>query len=64
MRAETTKALFPAHNRGATTVEYAVILVLLLLVLIGAVLWLANPGDENSLLPSTFKSVGGKVGNF
>jgi len=52
-------------QRGATSVEYAVICVMIILVIIGTVLWLVNPGDpQNSLLPKTYNSVGERVGNF
>lgn len=52
-------------QRGATSVEYAIMAVLIILVIIATVLWLVNPADEwNSVMPQTFNAVGSKVGNF
>jgi len=52
-------------ERGATSVEYAVIIVLIILAVSSAVFWLADPTDpDNSLLPTTYSMVSDKVGNF
>ncbi len=52
-------------ERGATSVEYAVIIVLIILTVIGTVLLLVNPTDpDNSLLPKTYTTVSNKIGNF
>ena len=52
-------------ERGATSVEYAVIIVAIILAIIATVLLLVNPTDPgNSLLPKAYNSVGNKVGNF
>lgn len=53
------------RERGATTVEYAVIIVAMILVLLATVLWLVNPADPtNSLLTNTYTTVGNHIGNF
>ena len=51
-------------QRGATTVEYVVIIIVIIITLIGTILLLVNPTDDNSLLPKTYKSVSNKVSNF
>ena len=58
-----------AHQRnrqkGATTVEYAVIIVAMVLAVFATVIYLADPNDhENSLLPATYTKVGNHVGHF
>lgn len=58
------------HNtraRGATTVEYAVIVVLVVAAVIVGAWLLVDPRPNqamNSILPMTFDSVGRKVGHF
>lgn len=52
-------------QKGMTSVEYAVIVVMIILTIVGTVLWLANPADPfNSVLPGTYNAVGGRVGNY
>lgn len=54
-----------SEQKGAATVEYAVIAVLIILVIIATILWLVDPADPgNSLMPQTFNSVGGRIGNY
>ena len=54
-----------SSEKGATSVEYAVIIVLIILTVIGTVLLLVNPTDpDNSLLPKTYTTVSNKIGNF
>jgi uncharacterized protein (UPF0333 family) len=51
-----------SSQRGATTVEYAVILVAIVLAVAGTVIYMAS--DEDSLMPRTFNLVSNRVGNF
>jgi hypothetical protein len=67
MRLPNYKDLATARypERGATSVEYAVIVVAIILAIIATVLFLVNPADPgNSLLPKTYNSVSGKIGNY
>jgi Flp pilus assembly pilin Flp len=55
------------HNqKGATTVEYAVVVVFLIILIIAIVLILVNPAGtaDESALPRGYKAVGEKVGQF
>lgn len=54
-------------EHGATTVEYALLVILVVaVVIVGA--WMLvdpRPGETmNSALPRTFDSIGGRVGQF
>jgi Flp pilus assembly pilin Flp len=52
-------------QQGATTVEYAVIIVAIILACFVTIIYLANPNDPvNSLLPQTYTKVGNHIGNF
>ena len=52
-------------EKGATTVEYAFIIVAIILALFLTVIYLVNPSDPaNSLLPSTYTSIANHAGNF
>ena len=54
-----------SRQEGISSVEYAVILVLLVLAAAATVYWLADPTDPfNSLMPGTYNAVGNKVGQF
>jgi len=57
--------LYRYRQKGATTVEYAFIVVAMVLALALTVNYLVNPNDpDNSLLPSTYGKMGERVGNF
>ena len=50
---------------GATTVEYAVIIVLILLAISATIIYMVNPADPlNSVLPGTYDKVSNRVGNY
>lgn len=52
-------------QRGITSVEYGIILILIVLAVMGTIYWLADPTDPfNSLMPKTYNAVGNKVGNY
>lgn len=51
-------------QKGATTVEYAVIVVAMVLAVFATIIYLANPNDGDSLLPGTYTRVGNHIGNF
>lgn len=54
-------------EHGATTVEYAILVALVVAVVIVGAWLLVDPRPEqtmNSALPRTFDSIGGRVGQF
>ena len=56
----------PKQQRGAVSVEYAVVIVFLILGTLVAILQLVDPtqGVEESALPKAYNSVSSKIGHF
>ena len=52
-------------QRGATSVEYALIVVLIIIVMVGVIIYMVNPvAPDNSLMPKTYNAIGNRVGNY